>query len=192
MTARVITVAPLTAEAFAPFGTVIDKAATAPRPMNAGKARRYHDLAQVQVAGDDSCVVIGCVEAEPYPLPLSLSLVERHPLGAQAFVPLSPSPFLVVVCPDTEGVPGKPLAFLTAPGQGVCYGLGIWHGVLTPLGAPQDFLVVDRGGPGPNLEEHVFDEPWTIVLADAIQVVPDGPRTDPARTPRLAKIDPSV
>ncbi|MFY9290073.1 MAG: ureidoglycolate lyase [Methylorubrum rhodinum] len=168
MSARTIRIAPLTAEAFAPFGTVIDKAAVAPRPMNAGKARRYHDLAEVQVSGEGSCVVIGHVEAEPYPLPLSLSLVERHPLGAQAFVPLSPAPFLVVVCPDEDGRPGKPLAFLTAPGQGVCYGLGVWHGVLTPVGAPQDFLVIDRGGPGPNLEEHVFDEPWTVVAAEAV------------------------
>ncbi len=163
MSARTIAVAPLTAEAFAPFGTVIDKAAVAPRPMNAGKARRYHDLAEVPVAGEGSRVVIGHVEAEPYALPLSLSLVERHPLGAQAFVPLSPAPFLVVVCPDEGGRPGTPRAFLTTPNQGVCYGIDVWHGVLTPLHAPQDFLVIDRGGPGPNLEEHVFEEPWIIL-----------------------------
>ncbi|MFG5121388.1 ureidoglycolate lyase [Methylorubrum sp. POS3] len=166
MSARTIRVAPLTPSAFAAFGTVIDKSAAAPRPMNAGKARRYHDLAQVLVAGDDSHVVIGHVEAEPYALPLHLNLVERHPLGAQAFVPLNAAPFLVVVCPDEGGRPGTPLAFLTAPGQGICYRIGIWHGVLTPLGAAQDFLVIDRGGVGPNLEEHVFDEPWLIVEAD--------------------------
>ncbi len=166
MTTRIIPIAPLTAEAFAPFGTVIDKASVAPRPMNAGNARRYHDLAAVPVTGEGRRVVIGHVEAEPYALPLRLSLVERHPFGAQAFVPLSPAPFLVAVCPDQDGHPGPPLAFLTAPGQGVCYGPGIWHGVLTPLHAPQDFLVIDRGGPGPNLEEHVFTEPWTIVGAD--------------------------
>ncbi|WP_342149673.1 ureidoglycolate lyase [Methylorubrum sp. SB2] len=163
MSARDIPIVPLTAEVFALFGTVIDKTSVAPRPMNAGKARRYHDLAAVPVAGEASRVVIGHVEAEPYALPLRLSLVERHPLGAQAFVPLSPAPFLVVVCPDEDGRPGTPRAFLTAPGQGVCYGLGIWHGVLTPLDAPQDFLVIDRGGPGSNLEEHVFEEPWTIL-----------------------------
>ncbi|KQT59931.1 Ureidoglycolate hydrolase [Methylobacterium sp. Leaf456] len=167
MSARTIFVAPLTTEAFAPFGTVIDKAAVAPRPMNAGKARRYHDLAEIPVSGEGSRVVIGHVEAEPYALPLSLGLVERHPLGAQAFVPLSPAPFLVVVCPDEDGRPGRPLAFVTAAGQGVCYGLGIWHGVLTPLGAPQNFLVIDRGGRGPNLEEHVFEVPWTIAPPDA-------------------------
>ncbi|GEL40296.1 ureidoglycolate lyase [Methylorubrum extorquens] len=165
MSERRIAVEPLTREAFAPFGTVIDKAAVAPRPMNAGRARRFHDLAQVPVAGADGQVVIGFVEAEPYTLPLSLSLVERHPLGAQAFIPLNAAPFLVVVCPDEGGRPGRPRAFLTAPGQGVCYALGTWHGVLTPLDRSQDFWVIDRGGPGVNLEEHPFDEPWIIAQA---------------------------
>ncbi|CAO4176754.1 ureidoglycolate lyase [Methylorubrum populi] len=162
MSRRRITVAPLTPEAFAPFGTVIDRAAVAPRPMNGGMARRFHDLAEVAVAGEGGRVVIGAVEADPYRLPLSLSLVERHPLGAQAFIPLDAAPFLVVVCPDEDGIPGRPQAFLTAPGQGVCYAIGTWHAVLTPLDRPQNFWVIDRGGPGVNLEEHTFGEAWTI------------------------------
>ncbi|MBA9069521.1 ureidoglycolate lyase [Methylobacterium sp. RAS18] len=165
MSERRIPVEPLTQAAFAPFGTVIDKAAVAPRPMNAGRARRFHDLAQVAVAGADGQVVIGFVEAEPYTLPLRLSLVERHPLGAQAFIPVNAAPLLVVVCPDEGGRPGRPRAFLTAPGQGVCYAPGTWHGVLTPLDRSQDFWVIDRGGPGVNLEEHPFDEPWIIAQA---------------------------
>jgi ureidoglycolate lyase len=168
MSGRDIVAQPLTREAFASFGTVIDKTSAAPRPMNAGKARRFHDLAEIAVLGEGARVVIGLVEAEPYPVPLALSLVERHPYGAQAFLPLNTAPFLVVVCPDEGGRPGRPQAFLTAPGQGVSYGAGIWHGVLTPLGAPQDFAVIDRGGPGQNLEEHVFDEPWTIHLPEAV------------------------
>lgn len=168
MSDRILVAQALSAEAFAPFGAVIDKSRVAPRPMNAGRARRFHDLATVPVVGAESTVVIGHVEAEPYPVPLVFSLVERHPLGAQAFVPLDASPFLVVVCPDEGGRPGRPQAFLTAPGQGVCYAAGTWHGVLTPFGAPQDFLVIDRGGPGVNLEEHVYAEPWTVML-------PEGP-----------------
>ncbi len=170
VSARILVAQPLTAEAFSPFGTVIDKTEVAPRPMNAGRARRFHDLAEVAVLGEESTVVIGHVEAEPYAVPLVVGLVERHPLGAQAFVPLDASPFLVVVCPDEEGHPGRPQAFLTAPGQGVCYAVGTWHGVLTPIGARQDFLVIDRGGPGQNLEEHVFDKPWTVVLPELRQV----------------------
>ncbi|MFB0489023.1 ureidoglycolate lyase [Methylobacterium sp. OAE515] len=164
---RSVTARPLTAEAFAPFGQVIDTAGTAPRPMNAGMARRFHDLAAIEVVGDGAHTVIGLVEAQPYPLPLRLTLVERHPLGAQAFVPLSAAPFLVVVCPDADGRPGRPQAFVTAPRQGICYARGTWHGVLTPFGASQDFVVIDRGGPGANLEEHVFAEPWTIHLPGA-------------------------
>lgn len=164
MSGRTVTARPLTPEAFAPFGTVIDKAAVAPRPMNAGMARRFHDLAQVRVSGEGARVVIGLVEAQPYAMPLEMSLVERHPLGAQAFLPLNAVPFLVVVCPDEGGTPGRPQAFVTAPGQGVGYEIGTWHGVLTPFGAPQEFVVIDRGGPGVNVEEHLFEQPWTIHL----------------------------
>ncbi len=63
-----------------------------------------------------------------------------------------------------SGRPGRPQAFLTAPWQGVCYAPGTWHGVLTPFGQAQDFVVVDRGGAGANLEEFVYDEPWTVAL----------------------------
>jgi ureidoglycolate lyase len=165
---RSVTAEPLTAAAFAPFGTVIDTATVTPRPMNGGMARRFHDLAAIEVVGEGANAVIGLVEAEPYPLPLCLSLVERHPLGAQAFVPLSAAPFLIVVCPDEAGRPGRPQAFVTTrPFQGICYARGTWHGVLTPFGTRQDFVVIDRGGrtedvPGANLEEHTFAQPWTV------------------------------
>ncbi|MCJ2017347.1 MULTISPECIES: ureidoglycolate lyase [unclassified Methylobacterium] len=161
--ARSITAEPLTDAAFAPFGSVIDTATVVARPMNGGMARRFHDLAAIELAGEGARAVIGLVEAEPYPLPLRLSLVERHPLGSQAFVPLSAAPFLIVVCLDEDGQPGRPRAFVTTrPFQGICYARGTWHGVLTPFGARQDFVVVDRGGSGVNLEEHVFAEPWTV------------------------------
>lgn len=166
MSERVLTARPLTAEAFAPFGTVIDRVSTVARPMNDGMAHRFHDLAEILVTGDGGRVVVGLVEAQPYALPLVLSLVERHPLGAQAFLPLGPAPFLVVVCRDEGGRPSRPSAFVTAPGQGICYAIGTWHGVLTPFGAPQDFVVIDRGGPGVNLEEFRFDEPWSIRIAN--------------------------
>src|SRR5213075_2903471 len=95
--------------------------------------------------------------------PYTLKLVERHPFGSQAFYPLSSHPFLVIVAPDVDGAPGTPRAFLTGPGQGINIGMNVWHGVLTSLEAVSDFLVVDRGGDGNNLEEHHFAEPWTIV-----------------------------
>jgi ureidoglycolate lyase len=46
----------------------------------------------------------------------------------------------------------------------VNYPRNLWHGVLTPIGEPQDFLIVDRGGAGNNLEEFFFSEPYEIRL----------------------------
>ena len=161
---RSVTARPLTREAFAPFGEVIDKASYPDRiPINGGRARRLPPMAEATVSGEGCKVSISLVEGDPYTCPLQLDLVERHPFGSQAFVPLSGDPFLVVVCPDENGRPGTPQAFLTAPGQGVNYRANVWHGVLTPLVA-QDFIVVDRSGPGVNLEEWTFDEPWTVEL----------------------------
>lgn len=161
---RTITARPLTREAFAPFGDVIDTGCDNHFAINAGKCERYHDLARVEAAGENARVLISIFKATPYAFPLALTMVERHPLGSQAFMPLSPAPFLVVVCPDGAEGPGAPQAFVTQPGQGVSYPRNRWHGVVTPIGAPQDFLVVDRGGDGNNLEEHFFAEPWEIRL----------------------------
>ena len=78
---------------------------------------------------------------------------------------MTEDPFLVVVAPDEAGRPGTPLAFLTAPGQGVNYLRGTWHGVLTPLGRPAPFLIVDRVGAGTNLEEYRYKASWTVTAA---------------------------
>lgn len=161
---RAIVAQPLTRDAFAPFGDVLDKHGEEPRPMNNGRARRFHALARGVASGADAAIVLSIAEATPYLFPLKLELVERHPLGSQAFMPLSPAPFLVTVCPDEDGRPGAPLAFLSAPSQGVSYRAGTWHGVLTPIGAVQDFLIVDRAGEGANLEEFRFREPYEIHL----------------------------
>lgn len=163
---RVVTARPLTRAAFAPFGDVIDTDWDNHFPINAGKCERYHDLARVEAEGPNARVLISIFRGTPYDFPLSLGVVERHPLGSQAFVPLSPAPFLVVVCPHAADGPGAPEAFVTRPGQGVSYRRDTWHAVLTPIGAPQDFLVVDRGGDGNNLVEHHFGEPWEIRLPE--------------------------
>ncbi|UYO01090.1 MAG: ureidoglycolate lyase [Devosia sp.] len=162
MSDRAITIEPLTAEAFAPFGQVIETAGAHHYPINNGKTERYHDLARVELGGVHPRPLISIFRGEPYALPLSLKLVERHPLGSQAFYPLSNTPWLVIVAEDAGGTPTSLRAFRPQPGQGVNIAMNTWHGVLTPLEMPADFLVVDRGGDGNNLEEHHFDRPYVI------------------------------
>lgn len=165
---RIVRTEPLTAAAFAPFGEVLEAAGEPDMLINAGLCGRHHDLARLDLT--DGRAGISLFDAEPRTLPHAVDLLERHPLGSQAFLPMTQAPFLVVAAPDEGGVPGRPRAFLTAPGQGINLRRGAWHGVLTPLHAPGLFAVVDRIGPpgeprGANLEEHPLSDPW-VVRAD--------------------------
>lgn len=142
---------PLTAEAFAPFGEVLAPREAPSRLINEGRCERHHALATVERGGGEAIVSI--FRSEGVSLPHECGLLERHPLGSQAFMPLGDQPWLSVVAPDEGGRPGAPLAFLVPAGVGVNLRAGTWHGVLTPLGVAADFLVVDREGDGVNLEE---------------------------------------
>jgi len=165
MSGRVVVAEPLTASAFVPFGDVIEAAGPPSFAINSGMCDRFHDLARVEVTGEGGRLGVSLGVGRPYPLPLELGMVERHPLGSQAFVPMTADPFLVVVAPDDGGSPGAPRAFLTDGAQGVNYLRGVWHGVLTPLGRTGRFLILDRVGPGENLEEHFFDPPWSVMVS---------------------------
>ncbi len=160
---RDLIAAPLTAQAFAPFGDVLDTSGAPDKVINAGFCGRYHDRAQLDFG--TGCAGVSLFKAEPRHLPYRFDLVERHPDGSQAFLPMSMDPFLVIVAPDTDGTPGTPRAFVTAPGQGINLHRGTWHGVLTPLHAPGLFAVVDRIGDGNNLIEYIYDDAWTVVGA---------------------------
>lgn len=152
---------PLTEAAFAPFGDVLDARGAPDRLINQGRCGRYHDQARLDF--HDGRAGISIFKAELRTLPHKLDMVERHPVGTQAFLPMSMDPFLVIVALDVNGAPGRPRAFLTEPGQGVNYHRNIWHGVLTPLAGPGLFAVVDRIGADANLEEHWFERPITII-----------------------------
>ncbi|MFT6074528.1 MAG: ureidoglycolate lyase [Yoonia sp.] len=155
-----IKVQSLTVEAFAPFGDVMDAAGAPDKLINQGKCGRFHDRALLDFS--DGAAGISIFQGEVETLPLSLQMVERHPDGSQAFVPMSLDPFLVVVARDDAGVPAAPKAFVTAPGQAVNFHRGTWHGVLTPLSKPGLFAVIDRIGVGANLQEHWFDTSYII------------------------------
>lgn len=159
---RDIQAVPLTADAFAPFGDLLDCNGPPDKMINAGLCERYHDRAQLDFG--EGRAGISLFKADLRTLPYTFDLVERHPEGSQAFLPMSFDAFLVIVAPDTGGIPGDPTAFLTAPGQGINFHRGTWHGVLTPLSGPGLFAVVDRIGEGPNLEEHRYDAPFRVTI----------------------------
>jgi ureidoglycolate lyase len=153
---------PLTQATFAPFGDVLDVSGAPDKMINAGLCGRYHDRADLDF-GEGGRAGISLFDAQPRSLPYSFDLLERHPEGSQAFLPMTAHPFLVIVAPDAHGAPGTPRAFLTAPHQGVNFHRGTWHGVLTPLFSPGFFAVVDRIGDTANLEEVRLDKVYTVV-----------------------------
>ena len=150
----------LTAEAFAAFGDVLDAAGAPDKIINQGMCGRFHDRARLDF--DDGSAGISIFNAQARLFPILLDMVERHPQGSQAFLPMTQNPFLVIVAADHDGTPGRPEVFITHPGQGVNYLRGVWHGVLTPLSEPGLFGVVDRIGSGENLQEYWFDPPYKI------------------------------
>ena len=155
-------VEPLSAAAFAPFGEII-AAASAKQvfSINEGTAQRYHDLAALDCAHEGGRVILSLFRAQARALPFAITMVERHPLGSQAFVPLDPATrYVVVVSQDPES---EPRAFLVANGQGVNLHRGTWHHPLIALDRTSDFLVVDRGGPGANCDEVTLPERWQLV-----------------------------
>lgn len=152
---------PLTAEAFAEFGDILDASGDPDEMINHGLCGRYHDRARLDF-GNQGRAGVSILKSEVRTFPIKIDMVERHPDGSQAFIPMSQNPFLVVVASDHDGTPGAPLAFLTAPGQAINFHRNVWHGVLTPLVQPGLFAVIDRIGNTPNLEEHWYQSQYVV------------------------------
>ncbi len=152
----------LTRHTFAPFGDVLEPELSSMRLINSGNTERYHALSQADVVGEGARVVLNIFRGKARGFPYTLDMMERHPLGSQSFTPLSGKPFLVVVSHDENGRPGKPNVFIANAGQGVNYHRNVWHHPLMTVGETCDFLVVDRDGPGNNLEEYFYEEPYFI------------------------------
>ena len=163
-----VPVEPLEREAFRPFGRVIEAGAGEVLVINEGTCERHHALAPIDCA-DGRRPVLSIFRAKPRVLPMPLAMMERHPLGSQAFVPMPLGPgaegrgeWLIVVAPDEGGRPGPPRAFLARGDQGVSYDAGAWHHPLIALGGERLFLVADAVGPEPNLEERRYPAPHTL------------------------------
>ena len=163
-----LTPVPLSRRGFAPLGEVIETDGAERRTINEGSTVRFHDLAAVDVADRGGRALVNVFRAEPLPLPLTVTVMEQHPLGSQAFIPLDRAPFLIVVAPAGPQPRASDLrAFVSDGRQGVNYAKGVWHHPVIAWRRPTDFLVVDRGGPGDNLVEVSFgaDSPPLVLEA---------------------------
>jgi ureidoglycolate lyase len=157
-------IVPLTREAFAPFGDVIELEGARHYPINGGTTERYHDLARVDIGEHGGRPLINVFRGQPRALPIEISMMERHPLGSQAFLPVTDVRYAIVVAPAGELDPSALRAFITQGWQGVNYAKGVWHHPLLALDRVSDFVVIDRGGQGPNCDEQTLPEPWRLVL----------------------------
>lgn len=157
---------PLTRDAFSPYGEVIETRRDTPNEMNAARFERFDDLCTIDLLNDGPVAVSIARCRVPTSLPLRLDMVERHPLGSQAFIPLSPCKMVVVVAPQGESVTSGSLrAFVSNGRQGINYRRGTWHMPLIAFAQGQEYLVIDRGGKEANCEEQTLDD---AVLLQAI------------------------
>lgn len=167
-----LAVRPLAKSNFAPYGDVIDTEGAKSFMINNGTTERFHDLADVDVADGGGEAIISIFRGQAFRLPIKIRMLEQHPLGSQAFIPISPCPWLLVVAPAREdGTPGVPEVFFAASHQGVNYRKGTWHHPLISLQKTSEFLVVDRDGEGDNLEEFTLPGGGYQITA-----LPHGPR----------------
>lgn len=163
---RELQLSPLSAEAFAPFGDVIDGDVPCERlSINEGNTQRHHALAQIDCTEADGTAAISLFKAQPIDDAFVLRFMERHPLASQAFINTSGNPYIIVVAPagdlDEQAIQG----FLAQPSQSVNYHRGTWHHYLMALRDDSDFVVVDRIGPGNNCDEQTLEDPIKPVIA---------------------------
>lgn len=160
---RILPHAPLTREAFRPFGDVIEMEGSAHYTINQGFTERFNDLAAVDVVAEGGSTNVSLFLGQPRPSPIEIRLMERHPLGSQIFIPLQDRPWLVLVAADVHDFESY-RAFVASGRQGVNYAPNVWHHPLLVLDADSRFAVIDRKGPGNNLEEVWFAEDFVFAL----------------------------
>ena len=161
-----LAIEPLTKEAFRPFGDVIETAGAEMRLINEGTTRRFHDLARIAVTERGGYPMVSLFEAQRRPLPLVIRMLERHPLGSQAFYPVQSIDWLVVVGEGAQTLdPATIRCFVARGDQGVNYAPDVWHHPVLALAPMQLFLVVDRGGAGHNLDECWLPDEQHLVIA---------------------------
>ncbi|AWD70177.1 MULTISPECIES: ureidoglycolate lyase [Acinetobacter] len=155
----------LTSENFARFGEVISCQGNDYFHINDAHTERYHALVMTEIMGDAKAGISIFRNIKSTQIPFEISMLERHPNGSQAFIPMQGQKFLIVVAPslDTDTPDLSQLcAFITDGTQGINYRAGTWHHPLLTLEAPSDFAVVDRIGTGHNCDVYQFPETFKI------------------------------
>ena len=141
----------ITKENFAKYGDMISTKDIEPLEINNGYAKRYDGIANLNTSSDNGKTTISIFSALKRSFPMKIDMMEKHPLGSQAFIPMKETTFLTFVAPEGE-IPNldKIQSFVIPKGKGINYKAGIWH---FPLISTEDmnFLVVDRNGSGDNL-----------------------------------------
>ncbi|MEB3766861.1 ureidoglycolate lyase [Acinetobacter sp. MD2] len=167
MSFNLVQIQPLSAEAFAPFGEVISCTGNTFFHINDAHTERYHALVETQIQGEAQVGISIFRNIKTTQLPFSIHMLERHPKGSQAFIPMQGQKFLVVVglpLNSNEPDPTQIYAFLSDGTQGVNYRQGTWHHPLITLESPSDFAVIDRIGSGQNCDVIQFSKPIQITL----------------------------
>lgn len=165
---RTLRIEPLTRDAFAPFGDVIALDGARHFPINGGTTERFHDLATIDVNDAGGRPLVNILRGQPRTLPFEVAMMERHPLGSQAFIPLGIVRYLVVVAPAGPFDERQLRAFSIEGREGVNYARGVWHHPLIALDAVADFLVIDRGGPQPNCDEIELAQPYRLAFEEVV------------------------
>tara|TARA_B100000029_G_scaffold435902_1_gene450200 strand:- start:642 stop:1136 length:495 start_codon:yes stop_codon:yes gene_type:complete len=145
-------------ENFAQYGDLITSDDISPININAGYAKRFDDLANLDTSNDGGKTIISIFSALKRKFPMKIDMMEKHPLGSQAFIPMKETTFLTFVAPQGESPKiDKIQSFIVPPKNGINYKPGTWH---FPLISTEDtnFLVIDRKGNGENLIIHKFEK----------------------------------
>ena len=154
MTERIIKPILITTENFSKFGDMITTENIKPLEINNGYAKRFDEIAKLDTSSENGETTISIFSALKRSFPMKVNMMEKHPLGSQAFIPMKETTFLSFVAPEGEKPDlSKIEAFIIPKGIGINYNTGIWH---FPLISTEDmnFLVVDRKGDGDNLIIH--------------------------------------
>ena len=148
---------------FATYGDLISTNDINPIDINAGYAKRFDNLANLNTSKDDGKSIVSIFSALKRTFPMTINMMEKHPLGSQAFIPMKETTFLCFVAPPGE-LPeiNKIQSFIIPPKMGINYKPGIWHFPLIST-EDTDFLVIDRKGSGENLIIHKFDKEEVVL-----------------------------